>query len=183
LIVLWTLVEGTAEHSIFALIDEKYKPVKFFMNEIILALHWAGSNPVLFAVVLGMSYCVAVTLWTQLSPDEKPRLAIVSVWNDDPVTFQQEVSGVLADTNAPVELRVYAGNTWHRQWPVKFQGDRWRGKCQFGDAQSPAGGAYKVVAISPKGQLADKIAELPSRGVKSEVISVVRSTPAVSKEG
>jgi hypothetical protein len=177
---LWFLVEGTTEHSFFALVNEKYNPLKFLMREAAPAVSWAGSNPILFAVVLGVSYCLAVILWAQFSADGRPQLEIVSLWNGDRVAYQQEVFGVLADCSTSIELRVYAGNAWHRQWPVKVHGNRWRGRCQFGDAKSQAGAPYSVVAIAPTSQLGDKIAELPSGVARSETLSVVRSTPASS---
>jgi hypothetical protein len=180
--VIWFLVVGSTEHSFFAYINQAYNPIPFLVKEMTLAVNWAGSNPVLFAVVLAVSYCLAVILWAQSSSNGKPQLEIVSVWNEDQVAYQQEVSGVLADSKAPIEVLVYAGNVWHRQLPVKVQGNRWRGKCQFGDAKSPAGTRYKIVAIAPRRQLDKKIAELPSDALKSEIISVVRSTTVLTPE-
>lgn len=180
--VTWFLVYGTTEHRLFTWINEKYDPVKVFLKGIVIAIAWAASNPVLFALVLAVLYCVAVFLWAQFSSDGGPALEIVSVWNEDQVAYRQDISGVLADSNAPIELRVYAGKVWHRQWPVKVEGHRWRAKCQFGNEESPAGSPYKIVAIAPKGRLEDKITELPPDAVKSEVVSVVRSTPALSAD-
>jgi hypothetical protein len=45
--------------------------------------------------------------------------------------------------------------------------------------ESLAGSGYKVVAIVSKSLLPNKIAELPVDAIKSEVISLVRSTPPI----
>lgn len=181
-VLIWIVVEGTTEHSIFAWISERYNPIKFVVRGVAVATNWAASNPLLFALVLGLSYCLAVILFAQFSRDRKPRLEIVSVWNGDQVGHQQEVFGVLTDSNksAPVELRVYGDKLWHRQWPVIVEGNRWRAKCQFGSSEDPAGSPFKLVAMAPKQELGDRIAELPSDAELSEIVSVVLSTPRSS---
>ncbi len=109
------------------------------------------------------------------------RLEIINVWDRDTVTFRQDVIGVVSDPKLTIELRVFAGGVWHRQWPVKIEGSKWRGQCQFGDEGSRSkSGDYRVVAISPKQNLSDKIADLPKDAVTSSIITVHR--PAIQPD-
>jgi hypothetical protein len=101
------------------------------------------------------------------------RLEIVNVWDRDTVTFRQDVVGTVSDPKLPIELRVFAGGIWYRQWPVKIEDHKWRGKCQFGNEEGLGRpGDYKVVAMSPMSSLPDKIADLPKDGITSAIITV-----------
>jgi hypothetical protein len=105
-----------------------------------------------------------------------PQIEIASVWQADRVAFEQAIYGIRSDPTLQVELRVFAGAVWHRQWPVEFLGQKWRGKCRFGDDPvKSAGQPFRLVAIAPKTLLADKIPELPGDAIKSEIITVIRS--------
>jgi len=111
-----------------------------------------------------------------------PPLGIVNVWNGDAVAYQQEIYGVSAVNRPgqlPIELRVFAGGFWHRQWAVAAEGSKWHCKCQFGNTETTGGSSYQLVAIRPKSPLPDKITELPADVEKSEIVSVIRSTPAI----
>jgi hypothetical protein len=136
---------------------------------------WTLENPVLFVVLVAVVYILYVLF---ASTHSVPTIQLVSAWDGDSVDFQQAIYGLTKDANMPVELRVYAGDKWHRQRPIKRNGNKWRSKCQFGDSANPSSGAvYKLVAISPKPKqkLEDKITELPHDVIRSEIISVVRS--------
>lgn len=107
-----------------------------------------------------------------------PKLEIVSVRTNDTVAFTQEIFGT-ATPGIPVELRVFAGGVWHGQRPAEIAAGKWQAICQFGNAESPAGGRYRLIALSPDRRLPDKLAEIPADIPQSEVISVVRSTPPI----
>ena len=103
------------------------------------------------------------------------RLEIVNVWDRDAVTFKQDVIGTVSDPKLAIELRVFAGGIWYRQWPVKIEGAKWRGQCQFGNEEGLSKpGDYRVVAISPKHTLPAKIADLPQNTLTSPIITVHR---------
>jgi hypothetical protein len=66
---------------------------------------------------------------------------------------------------------------WHKQWPVKFDGRRWHGQCQFGSAPVPDGTTYKLACIASRSSLPDKIKEIPSDVLSSPIVSVNRPIP------
>lgn len=104
------------------------------------------------------------------------QIEIVGVWQSGEVAFEQVICGVTRDPSLPIELRVYAGNEWHKQWKVEVNGRRWCGKCRFGDsAEQSAGQKFRLVAIAPKTPLANKVRELPDDAIKSEIVAVIRS--------
>lgn len=111
-----------------------------------------------------------------------PRLEIVGIWENADVAHEQVIYGT-ATPEIPadsIELRVFAGGMWHSQGKAtERSGDKWQRTCYFGNPDSPAGSRYKLVAIAPKTPLGPKITELPTDILKSEVVSVIRSTPAI----
>jgi hypothetical protein len=110
-----------------------------------------------------------------------PHLEIVSVWNNDHVAHEQVIYGTATLSVPPntVELRVFAGGYWHSQGKADTFGGKWQRTCYFGHPENPAGSKYKLVAIAPKTPLPPKIAELPADALRSEIISVIRSTPSI----
>lgn len=120
---------------------------------------------------------IVVGLVIRLVWRRRKKIEIVSVWQSEPVAFQEVICGVTSDPTLPIELRVFAGNVWHKQWDVEFLGHRWRGKCQFGNnPEKSAGQPFTLVAIAPKTRLPDKIPVLPDDALKSEIITVIRSS-------
>jgi hypothetical protein len=113
------------------------------------------------------------------------RLEIAGIWENANVAHEQVIYGTATADVSPkaIELRVFAGGMWHTQGKAtESSGGKWQHTCYFGRPDSPAGSKYKLVAIVPKAALAPKIAELPDDVLKSEVLSVIRSTPAKPQE-
>lgn len=109
------------------------------------------------------------------------RLEIAGLSNNVDVAHEQVIYGT-ATPDIPaddIELRVFAGGMWHSQGKAsKRSGDKWQRLCYFGYPDTPAGSKFKLVAIAPKTPLASKIEALPADATRSEVLSVIRSTPA-----
>lgn len=119
---------------------------------------------------------IVIGLVGRLILTHKGTIEIVSVWQSGAVAFEQVICGVTSDPSLPIELRVYAGNVWHKQWKVEFAGHKWRANCRFGDdSNKSAGQRFSLVAIAPKTPLANRITALPDDAIKSEIITVIRS--------
>jgi hypothetical protein len=150
----------------------------------LLAAFWAGVHFDWWPQIL----VYRIPLWVVVLPVaigligwliwmRRGKIEIVSVRHLDVVAFQQTISGVMTNPTLQVELRVFAGNVWHKQGKVDIVGRNWRGKCQFGnDPTKPIGQRFNLVAIAPKTALADKMPTLPQDAVKSEIITVIRSS-------
>lgn len=129
-------------------------------------------------VALGILYYLGRRHGNKTLTHPAPKLEIVGIRNNAHVAHEQVIYGT-APAGIPIELRVYVGGTWHVQGKADTFGDTWECTCWFGHSDSPAGSRYQLVALSSKDALPDKLTELPADALKSEIISVVRSTQAI----
>jgi hypothetical protein len=136
---------------------------------------WALRHPIWLIGTLGGAYCFVLVIWA-LWPPRRPAVEIISVRQGDIVDFRQIIYGTVRNPKAPLQLLVQPAKEgrWHPQWKPEIHRNSWRVKCQFGNADSPAGSSYTVIAIS--GHVVDEVlSKLPDGGIRSEAVRVQRS--------
>jgi hypothetical protein len=116
--------------------------------------------------------------------DTKPTIEILSPFDNDEVGLFETVRGRVFPPEQELQVVVFAGDEkWYPQRAVSVKGSTWSVKCQFGNLDSPSGGAYKVVALlgnELKGGMWYR--ELPAGTPKSNIISVHRPEVTIEQK-
>jgi len=93
------------------------------------------------------------------------------------VPFRKKVRGIVRPAGDSLQVFIEAGSATKRYWypqevPISV-GNEWTVACTFGDDKSATGTGYRICAVSGASPItARRIDELPSDGVKSEIVTV-----------
>lgn len=176
-LVLLYFVWEAATHEFYTWFDDRVIQAAASFHPLIFEpTRWAIAHPVWLIVVFVGFYSFVLVVWA-LSPTRRPAVEIISLAQDELVDYQQVVHGTARNPNRSLQLFVHSPDKkWHPQWAPEFNHNNWRARCQFGSATSPAGNSYTVVAVSGANAIRDALSELPKEGVKSEIVTVRRST-------
>jgi len=109
-------------------------------------------------------------------------LEILSPFDNEEVGFYEIVRGRVFPPDSNLQVLVFAGDRkWYPQPHVDVKESTWSVKCQFGNLESPSGGAYKIIAVLGN-ELREGMwyADLPRAAIKSNIITVYR--PEITTE-
>jgi hypothetical protein len=91
------------------------------------------------------------------------------------VPRRKRATGFVQPPSDSVQVLVQAGpetdQWWYRQL-VHVKSGQWTARCTIGAEDSPTGGIYRLCAIVGAAPVPDRFKDLPSDGVRSEIVSV-----------
>jgi hypothetical protein len=99
---------------------------------------------------------------------------IISPTEGDSVDVNQVVRGSLSRDGSIVQVFVFRGGKWYPQRVAQIEGGEWRVTCQFGDETTAKGASFKLIAISGAKETEEAVENLPSVGLRSNIVNVKR---------
>ncbi len=166
-----------ATHWFYTWFDERaIQKISSSVPLIAAAAKWTFAHPIWSIAFFMGFYSFVLVVWALL-PARRPALEIVSLRHDDLVDYRQVVYGIVRNPKKSLQLVVYSPDKkWYPQGAPEFDRNNWRALCYFGSVTSAPGKSYKVVAISGASEIHEALSELPKDGLKSEAVTVQRST-------
>jgi hypothetical protein len=122
-----------------------------------VVVEWGGIMkgyvpPAVIALLLLASSTLQFILWrrrqAKRSNGGKPTLEILSPFDNDEVGLFETVRGRVFPADSHLQVFVFAGDKkWYPQRHLAVNGTKWSVRCQFGNADIPRAGFYKIAAV------------------------------------
>jgi hypothetical protein len=153
-------------------IDEKAAAM---LNMLAIFIHWVTTNPVLFFVLVAVTFCLVVILIALFSSQETIR--ILRPTEESIVGWKDGVRGTATPINLPIQVLLHSRNgKWYLQRDAEWNDSEWSTVCQFGDERVPRNSRYSFIAVSGKRIKPEDspLEDLPSGLIRSKIVNVQR---------
>jgi hypothetical protein len=102
-------------------------------------------------------------------------ITITSPVDGESIGYRRKIMGIVYPPLSKIQVLIFANdNFWYRQNNPIMSGANWEiDDCYFGREDS-YGAGFKIIALDGTALLANRVANLPSKGARSNIVAVSR---------